>query len=82
MNSEAILPQTTPAVAMIRTLGLIAAICGLIIVSAYQGTYDAVQENKRIAANAMMEAKVPILVITHDDAEAELFGDYCELVID
>ena len=49
MNSQAILPQTTPAAAMIRTLGLIAAICGLIIVAAYQGTYDAVQENKRIA---------------------------------
>ena len=34
------LPDMTPAVAMIRTLGLIAAICGLIIVAAYQGTYD------------------------------------------
>ena len=39
-------------------------------------------ENKRIAANAMLEAKIPILVITHDDAEAELFGKYCEIVID
>ena len=43
------LPATTPALAMIRTLGLISMICGLIIVGAYQGTYDAVQENKRIA---------------------------------
>lgn len=40
------------------------------------------EENKRIAANAMLEAKVPILVITHDDTEAELFGKYCEIVID
>jgi NitT/TauT family transport system ATP-binding protein len=40
------------------------------------------EENKRIAANAMLEANVPILVITHDDAEAELFGEYCEIVID
>jgi hypothetical protein len=30
----------------------------------------------------MLEANVPILVITHDDAEAELFGEYCEIVID
>ena len=40
------------------------------------------EENKRIAANAMLEAHVPILVITHDDAEADLFGEYCELAID
>lgn len=40
---------TTPTVAMIRTLGLVSAICGLIIVGAYQGTYDAVAANKRIA---------------------------------
>jgi NitT/TauT family transport system ATP-binding protein len=39
------------------------------------------EENKRIAANAMLEANIPILVITHDDAEAELFGKYCEIVI-
>ena len=39
-------------------------------------------ENKRIAARAMLEAHIPILVITHDDAEAELFGEYCEIVID
>ena len=59
MNSEAILPQTTPAVAMIRTLGLIAAICGLIIVAAYQGTYDAVQENKRIAVERAVFKVIP-----------------------
>ena len=40
------------------------------------------EENKRIAAEALAEASVPILVITHDDAEAELFGEYCEIVID
>ena len=40
------------------------------------------EENKRIAANTMLAANIPILVITHDDAEAELFGDYCEIVID
>ena len=60
MNSQAILPQTTPAAAMIRTLGLISAICGLIIVSAYQGTYDAVQENKRIAVERAVFKVIPV----------------------
>ena len=40
------------------------------------------EDNKRIAAQAMLEANVPILVITHDDAEAELFGENKEIVID
>ena len=60
MNTQAILPQTTPAAAMIRTLGLIAAICGLIIVAAYQGTYDAVQENKRIAVERAVFKVIPV----------------------
>lgn len=49
MSAEALTPQTTPAAAMIRTLGLVAAICGLIIVFAYQSTLSAVQANKQIA---------------------------------
>ena len=40
------------------------------------------EENKRIAAQAMLGAHIPIMVITHDDSEAELFGEYCEIVID
>ena len=40
------------------------------------------EENKHIAADAMLAAHIPVLVITHDDAEAALFGDYCEIVID
>ena len=44
---------------MIRTLGLIAAICGVIIVAAYQGTYDAVQENKRIAVERAVFKVIP-----------------------
>jgi H+/Na+-translocating ferredoxin:NAD+ oxidoreductase subunit G len=59
MNAEVIHPQTTPTLAMIRTLGLIAAICGLIIVSAYQGTFDAVQENKRIAVERAVFKVIP-----------------------
>lgn len=53
------LPAMTPATAMIRTLGLIAALCGVIIVAAYQGTYDAVQENKRIAVERAVFRVVP-----------------------
>ena len=59
MNTEAILPETTPTVAMIRTLGLLSAICGLIIVASYQGTYDAVQENKRIAIERAVFKVIP-----------------------
>lgn len=53
------LPDMTPATAMIRTLGLISMICGLIIVGAYQGTYNAVQENKRIAVERAVFKVVP-----------------------
>lgn len=59
MNAEAAMPQTTPTLAMIRTLGLIAALCGIIIVAAYQGTYDAVQENKRIAVERAVFKVIP-----------------------
>lgn len=53
------LPAMTSATAMVRTLGLISLICGLIIVGAYQGTYDAVQENKRIAVERAVFKVVP-----------------------
>lgn len=32
------------------------------------------EENKKIAADALLAEGVPILVITHDDSEADLFG--------
>ncbi len=54
------LTVSTPTVGMIRTLGLVAALCGLIIVSAYQGTYDAVQENKRIAVERAVFKVIPV----------------------
>ncbi len=49
MSADITAPQTTPTAAMIRTLGLVSTICGLIIVGAYLGTFDAVQVNKRLA---------------------------------
>jgi Na+-translocating ferredoxin:NAD+ oxidoreductase subunit G len=44
---------------MIRTLGLVSGICGLIIVGSYQGTYDAVAANKRIAMERAVFKVVP-----------------------
>lgn len=37
------------------------------------------EENKRLCANALLSAGAPILVITHDDSEAELFGMYTDV---
>jgi electron transport complex protein RnfG len=48
MNAPA-LPQASPTIAMIRTLGLVSAICGLIIVGTYEITLPAAQANRRIA---------------------------------
>lgn len=52
-------PQTTPTAGMIRTLGLVSAICGLIIVGAYQSTYDAVAANRRIATERAVFRVIP-----------------------
>lgn len=49
----------TPSLAMIRTLGLVATICGVLIVSAYQGTFDAVNRNKQIALERAVFKVVP-----------------------
>ncbi len=46
--SEPTLVQTTPGSKMIITMGLVATICGVLIVGAFQGTQDAIAENKRI----------------------------------
>lgn len=52
-------PPESPTGPMIRTLGLVSAICGLIIVGAYQGTYDAVAENKRVATERAVFRVIP-----------------------
>ena len=49
MSAELSAPQATPTAAMLKTLGIVSTVCGLIIVGAYLGTYDAVQVNKRLA---------------------------------
>jgi electron transport complex protein RnfG len=40
--------ELTPTTAIVRTLGIVATVCGLIIVGAYQGTYSAVAANRKI----------------------------------
>jgi electron transport complex protein RnfG len=50
---------TTPVPAMLRTLGLVSAICGLIIVGTYQGTFDAVAANKRLAVERSVYKVIP-----------------------
>lgn len=40
--------QTTPGGKMIATMVLVATICGVLIVGAFEGTQDAIAENKRI----------------------------------
>jgi electron transport complex protein RnfG len=52
-------PPASPAAGMIRILGLVSAVCGLIIVGAYQGTYDAVAANKRIATERAVFKVIP-----------------------
>lgn len=57
--APAVRPAESPTGPMIRTLGLVSAICGLIIVGAYQGTYEAVAENKRIATERAVFRVIP-----------------------
>ena len=49
----------TPSAAMIRTLGLVATICGVLIVTAYQGTLESVNANKKIALERAVFKVVP-----------------------
>jgi Na+-translocating ferredoxin:NAD+ oxidoreductase subunit G len=58
MTEQVVIPQT-PGAAMIRTLGIVAAICGVLIVSAYEGTLDAVNANKKIALERAVFQVVP-----------------------
>lgn len=60
--NQAITPaaaSTTPSVAMIRTLGILSTICGVLIVSAYEGTLDSVNANKKIALERAVFKVVP-----------------------
>ena len=49
MNTQALAPEMTSSGVMIRTLGIVAAVCGLIIVGSYQITLPAANANRRLA---------------------------------
>ena len=57
MNAPA--PVLTSSKAMILTLGLVATLCGILIVSAYQGTLSAVNANKRIRLERAVFKVIP-----------------------
>jgi len=59
VSAEIAAPQATPTASMIKTLGIVATVCGLIIVGAYQGTYSSVQANKRIALERAVVKVLP-----------------------
>jgi electron transport complex protein RnfG len=46
--SEPTTNQTTPGSKMIATMVMVATVCGVLIVGAFEGTQDAIAENKRI----------------------------------
>ena len=52
-------PPATSNIALIRTLGLVSTICGLVIVGAYQLTFDAVAANKRQALERAIFKVIP-----------------------
>lgn len=52
-------PPATPSAAMIRTLALVATVCGVLIVTAYQGTLTAVTANKRVALERAVFKVIP-----------------------
>ena len=52
-------PEPTSAAAMVRTLGIVATVCGVIIVGAHQGTQEAVAANRRVALERAVFKVIP-----------------------
>ncbi|MDP2433758.1 MAG: FMN-binding protein [Pseudomonadota bacterium] len=61
MNAASVPPSqpSTPSAAMIRTLGLVATVCGILIVTAYEGTLEAVAANKKLALERAVFKVIP-----------------------
>jgi electron transport complex protein RnfG len=60
MSDTKTLPdEGNPGIAMIRALGLIAAICGIIIVGVYEFTLDPVNANKKLALERQVFKVLP-----------------------
>ncbi|MEW5769887.1 MAG: FMN-binding protein [Pseudomonadota bacterium] len=58
-NTSAMQAAPTSSVAMIRTLGVVATICGVLIVTAFESTLDAVNANKKIALERAVFKVIP-----------------------
>lgn len=59
MNDPAQSPQAVSATSLVKTLGIVSTVCGLIIVGAYQGTYDAAAANRRLALERTVFKVIP-----------------------
>jgi electron transport complex protein RnfG len=59
MSEAASLQPATPSAAMIRTLGIVATVCGILIVTAYQGTLEPVAANKKLALERAVFKVIP-----------------------
>ncbi len=59
MNTSEQAPHATPAASLVTTLGIVSALCGVIIVGAYQGTYEAAAANRRLALERTVFRIVP-----------------------
>ncbi len=61
MNTASVNPAqpATPSGAMIRTLGLVATVCGILIVSTYEGTLEAVTANRKLALERAVFKVIP-----------------------
>jgi len=59
MNVDALAAEATQTTAMVRTLGLVSLICGLIIVGSFEVTLPAAQANRRLAAERAVFKVLP-----------------------
>ena len=59
MNNPAQPPQAVSATSLVKTLGIVSTVCGLIIVGAYQGTYNAAAANRRLALERTVFKVIP-----------------------
>jgi Na+-translocating ferredoxin:NAD+ oxidoreductase subunit G len=59
MSAEIAEVRGTPTMAMIKTLGIVSAICGLIIVGSYEVTLGPAQANRRLAVERAVFKVIP-----------------------
>ncbi len=59
MTEHAMTPDVTSTFSLIRALGIVSAVCGLIIVGTYQSTLSAANANRRIATERAVFKVLP-----------------------